>query len=219
MKPTVTTLKRRNMYGRRLPITYLATGASVEAESDTRAGAIALWEKRAERLLRENHARDPYTLLGWIDAREVWVLSPTQNGWQYRIYRANPAEYSGHQRYAGSASFGTEETSFEDARCTMQEAWWGAQGLKDVVDGIVGLCTDKRHFSCPRCSYPAISHAPYTCQNPTCRHVLADQEGATAPALHGLLGEPQPYGWGKTKESVAIEAATKLGVFQHVVVK
>lgn len=118
----------------------------------------------------------PVVMYDWVEPDTIWMAYQGFYGkWGYSIVRRAPdALPRGASREGGGCgAYATREEAVERMR-----AHWFNNGPEAVVRGILGLCTEQREWTCPRCASVQRSERPYVCQAPRCGHVVLEEKAA-----------------------------------------
>lgn len=166
------TVEKRSVYDGRKRSVYDATCGKLTA------GGFAC-PAHAKTAMAEKVARflDSYgspVALWSLDGRDVYLAFPTPDGWAYTI--SDAARKGNAPHLGGSLLWGScgPFDSREECLSRMRSHWYDGNA-RDIVEGIIGLCTDMRLWVCAACHSVSRSGAPYVCRNPAC--------GAVAPAF------------------------------------
>ena len=141
-----------------------------DTEGESTDDARSAMEQHLAQCLGE--AGPPIVMLDYCEPDTVWVGAqcPWNGLWGYAIYRG--AEQYGLPRGSvreggGCVRFQTR-SQCEDAL----RAHWYNNGPEAVVRGIIGLCTDVREWTCPKCQSVQRREPPYRCEAPRCGHTM-----------------------------------------------
>ena len=140
---------------------YVARYRDVEGHGKTKDDAKADLARRIDALAAEAYASP--ALLFDLDGSGVWQVERCHDGWGYVHFR----HVGNGARSYGSSVFPSTGTTKAQAIEAMRRHWYSIW-VEPVVLGIVGLCTSRRRYACPRQHVSESEGPAYRCQAPGC---------------------------------------------------
>ena len=151
---------------------FLAILGNVEARGATDTAARHTLAKDVASICAE--IASPTVMWDLVEPATVWIAYPSAFGWAYSITRHQPREASLHN--ASACQIGSGWTR-DECLDRMKKHWYD-NNVRPIVEGIVGLCTDRRRFECAKCRSMSVAGAPYACSNPSCGRVAGGERAA-----------------------------------------